>query len=161
MQWNGDESRNALEFRTLKEFLHGYLSVVLKAATTYFFLVFGAGFILGPIRVLYIVPRFGDRTAELMEAPLMLIVIVLSARWVVRKFKVAPVGGMRIGVGLFALLLGLLFEFVIVLKLRGLSLSEYFQERDPVAGTVYYLMLCVLAIMPLLVGRKRRLGAGM
>jgi hypothetical protein len=150
-----------LEFGTLKDLLQGYLSVVLKAATSYFLLVFGAGFILGPIRVLYIVPRFGVRTAELMEAPLMLIVIVLSARWVVRKFKVAQVGTLRVAVGLFALLLGLLFEFVLVLKLRGLSLSEYFRERDPVAGAVYYLMLCVLALMPLLVGRKRRLGAGM
>jgi hypothetical protein len=36
---------------------------ILKAATVYFALVFGAGFVLGPIRVLFIVPRFGVRMA--------------------------------------------------------------------------------------------------
>jgi hypothetical protein len=34
---------------------------ILKAAVVYFALVFGAGFILGPIRILFIVPRFGVR----------------------------------------------------------------------------------------------------
>lgn len=40
---------------------------VLKAAATYFGWVFGAGFLLGTIRVLWVVPRFGTRTAELLE----------------------------------------------------------------------------------------------
>jgi hypothetical protein len=37
--------------------------------------VFGTGFVLGPIRVLWAVPRLGERVAELMEAPLMLVAI--------------------------------------------------------------------------------------
>jgi hypothetical protein len=45
---------------------------ILKAATIYFALIFGAGFVLGPIRILFIVPRFGVRMAELIEAPMML-----------------------------------------------------------------------------------------
>jgi hypothetical protein len=61
------------------------LPTILKAATTYSVLVFGAGFVQGPILILFIVPRFGVRIAELMEAPVMLIVIVVAARWVVRK----------------------------------------------------------------------------
>jgi len=43
---------------------------ILKAATFYFALVFGAGFLLGTIRVLLVAPRFGTRTAELMVASL-------------------------------------------------------------------------------------------
>jgi hypothetical protein len=62
---------------------------ILKAAVVYFALVFGAGFVLGPIRILFIVPRFGVRLAELMEFPVMLVVIVLAARWLVRKFQLA------------------------------------------------------------------------
>ena len=54
---------------------------ILKAAVVYFALVFGAGFVLGPIRILFIVPRFGVRLAELMEFPVMLVVIVLTSRW--------------------------------------------------------------------------------
>jgi hypothetical protein len=41
------------------------ISKVLKAGALYFALVFGAGFVLGSIRVLWLVPRIGERTAEL------------------------------------------------------------------------------------------------
>jgi hypothetical protein len=44
----------------------------VKAGVLYFAIVFGAGFVLGPIRLLWAVPRFGERMAELMEAPVML-----------------------------------------------------------------------------------------
>lgn len=66
------------------------LPVVLKAGATYFALVFGAGFILGPIRILCIVPRFGVRIAELMEAPLMLVVIILAANGWFANFRSQP-----------------------------------------------------------------------
>ena len=129
------------------------LPVVLKSGATYFCLVFGAGFILGSIRVLLVVPRLGERIAELLEAPLMLTVTLLAAKWVVRKFAVADAAE-RVATGLLALSLMLAFEFTVVLKLRGLSLAEYFRGRDPVSGTVYYLLLVMFAIMPLFVGPK-------
>lgn len=132
-----------------------HLLSVLKAGVTYFGLVFGAGFILGPIRILLIVPRFGERIAELMEMPLMFLVIVFASPWVIRKFEVRATIGDRLTMGLLALGLVLLFEFALVLKLRGLTLTDYFRELDPVSDTVYYLMLGVLAILPLLVMRNR------
>ena len=63
---------------------------IVKTALVYFVLVFGAGFVLGTIRVLWLIQAVGARTAELLEAPLMLIVIVLAARWVVRHVDVPP-----------------------------------------------------------------------
>lgn len=127
---------------------HHELPRILKAATAYFALVFAVGFVLGPIRILFIVPRFGVRLAELMEFPVMLVVIVLAAKWVARKFRLAR---SALPVGLLALVLMIAFEFTVVLWLRGLTLAEYFRERDPVSGTVYYQLLLVFAIMPLLV----------
>ena len=53
------------------------LSTILKAATVYFALVFGAGFVLGPIRILLVVPRLGGRIAELIEFPVMLLVFAI------------------------------------------------------------------------------------
>ena len=59
---------------------------IVAAGVVYFLVVFGAGFVLGAIRVLWVVPRMGVRGAELLEMPIMLIVTVLAARWVVRRF---------------------------------------------------------------------------
>jgi len=127
---------------------------VLKAGALYFALVFGAGFVLGSIRVLWVVPRIGERTAELMETPIMLVVTILAARWVAGRLAVPPSPVMRLGVGCVALGLLLLAEFTLVLWLRGLTISEYFASRDPVSGAVYVAMLGVFALMPLLVARR-------
>jgi len=43
---------------------------------------------------------------------------------------------------------------LVVLWLRGLTLNQYFASKDPVSGTVYYVLLGMFAIMPLLVARK-------
>ena len=47
----------------------------------------------------------------------------------------------------------LVAEFSLVLWLRGLTFRDYLASRDPVAGTVYIVMLGLFAIMPLLVAR--------
>ncbi len=127
---------------------------VLKAGVIYFALVFGAGFVLGTIGVLWVVPRFGERMAELMETPIMFVVTIFAARWIVRRLAVPFTLLSRLGMGCVALGLMLAAEFTLVLWLRGLTIAEYFENRDPVAGTVYYVMLGVFAIMPLLVARR-------
>ena len=126
---------------------------VLRAASIYFLLIFGAGFLLGPVRILWAVPRFGTRTAELMELPIMLVVTVVAARWVVRRLAVPSAPASRLGMGCTALALLLAAEFALVLPLRGLSIDEYMASRDAVSGTAYYVMLGVVAIVPLLVAR--------
>ncbi len=127
---------------------------ILKAGVLYFTLVFGAGFVLGIIRTLWVVPRFGTRMAELMETPIMLVVTIVVARWIVHRLVLPSVPSSRLGMGFVALGLMLVAEFGFVLWLRGLSIREYLATRDPVSGTVYYLMLGVFAIMPLLVARR-------
>jgi hypothetical protein len=127
---------------------------ILKAGVLYFALVFGAGFVLGTIRTLWIVPRVGTRMAELMETPIMLVITIFAARWTVRRLVVPSTPPARLGMGFVALGLVLVAEFTLVLWLRGLTIREYFASRDPVAGTVYYVMLAVFAVMPLLVARR-------
>ena len=127
---------------------------ILKAGVLYFGLVFGVGFVLGTIRTLWVVPRVGARMAELMETPVMLVVTIVTARWMVLRLAVPSTPSPRLGMGCIALALLLVAEFGLVLWLRGLSISEYLTTRDPVSGTVYYVMLGVFAIMPLLVARR-------
>ncbi len=119
-----------------------------KAGVLYFALVFGMGFVLRTIRTLLVVPRVGARTAELMETPIMLVVTIVAARWVVRRLDVPPKPSARLGMGCIALLLLLIAEIVFVLSVRGLTIPEYIASRDPVAGTVYYAMLWCLLLCP-------------
>jgi hypothetical protein len=127
---------------------------ILKAGVLYFVLVFGAGFVLGTIRMLWVVPNFGTRTAELMETPVMLMVVILASRWTVRRLAVPFTPSRRLAVGLIALGLLLVAECTVVLWLQGLTIGAYLASRDPVAGTVYLIMLGVFALMPLLVARR-------
>ena len=127
---------------------------VLKAGVLYFALVFGAGVVLGPVRILWIVPRFSTRMAELMETPIMLVVIIASARWIVRRLAVSSTTSSRLGMSCVAFILLLVAEFTVVLWLGSMSMSEYFASRDPVSGTVYYATLAVFAAMPLFAGRR-------
>lgn len=129
---------------------------MLKVGGLYFAMVFAAGFILGSFRVMWLVPRLGTRVAELIEAPIMLLVSVVAARWLVRRFREFTASGYWLGVGLVGLGLMILVEFTVVLWLRGLSVAEYFANRDPVSSAVYFASLGVFAVLPLLLSRSRR-----
>lgn len=124
---------------------------VVRAGLIYFALVFGAGFVLGPLRILILVPRVGGRAAELLELPVMVGLCWLAARWVTRRFAVPPATGARLGMGMLAGALLLAAEFALVLPLRGLTLAEYLATRDPVAGAAYYVAVLLMALMPLMV----------
>ncbi len=127
---------------------------ILKAGVIYFALVFSAGFVLGTVRTLWAVPRVGTRLAELMEAPVMLVVTIVAARWIVWHLAIPYVPLARLGMGGIGLSLLLIAEFGLVLWLRGISIREYLASRDPVSGVVYYVLLGVFAIMPLFVARR-------
>ena len=126
----------------------------VKAGVLYFAIVFAVGFALGAIRTVWVVPRVGARKAELMEMPIMLAVTIVAARWTVLRLSVSPMSSARLEMGCIALVLLLIAEFGFVLWLRGISIKDYLATRDPVSGTVYYVMLVVFAIMPLLIARR-------
>ena len=130
--------------------------VNLKAGGLYFLLVFGAGFVFGVVRELLVVPRVGVMWAELLETPFMLVAIVVSARWVVRRMCVSGAAAARLVMGLVALVLLLAAEVGMVLQLRGMTLAGYLEGREPVSGTVYLVMLALYAAMPWLIGARER-----
>jgi hypothetical protein len=121
---------------------------IVKQALLYFALVFGAGFILGPIRILLVIPRVGVRVAELMEAPIMLMVTIAASRWTVRRFPEPSNLPSRLAMGFLALALMLGAEFSLAYALQRNSVGEYLANRDPVSGTVYYALLIVFAALP-------------
>lgn len=126
---------------------------LLKASGIYFSLVFGAGFLLGPVRVLIIEPRVGARVAELLEAPFMLAVIVAAGRWIgQRKCRGFSSAG-RLAVGLIAAGIVLLADVVVGVGLRGMSVAQVFSNRDPITGVVYYALVTLTGLAPWWLGR--------
>jgi hypothetical protein len=124
---------------------------ILEAGVLYFAIVFATGFVLGTIRTLWVVPRVGARTAELMEAPCMLAATILASRWAVAHFRIPSAPAGRIEMGAIGLTLLLAAELGLVLGLRRLSVRQYIATRDKVSGLAYCLLLAFFAIAPLIV----------
>lgn len=129
---------------------------VLRTAAVYFALVFGAGFLLGTLRVLLVVPAIGTRAAELLEMPLMLAVIAVAAGFVTRRFHDGihgKAGWLQVGAIAFAFVL--CADVVVGVILRGMTVWQALFERDPLSGAAYYLALGWLAAAPWFLARKR------
>ena len=126
---------------------------IVKAGLAYFALVFATGFVLGSVRVPFLVPRLGVRTAELIEMPVMFVVIVFAARFIVRRFSLLPTTLVRLCTGILALALGIVAELLLAVVSQSQSVGQYIAGRDPVSGGVYLAMLGVLAAMPLILAR--------
>jgi hypothetical protein len=129
----------------------------LKPGLAYFALVFAAGFALGSIRVPILVPRLGERTAELIEMPFMFVAIVFAARSVITRFLVPATLAGRATMGILALLLLVMAELAIARVLSGGSIPQYIAGRDPVSGSVYLAMLVLYAAMPEILRHVARL----
>ncbi len=126
---------------------------LLRAAATYFALVFGTGFVLGAVRVPLLVPRLGVRLAELLEMPWMALAMVLAARFVVHR-QLAGRGPLpRAAAGLLALAFMLAAELTVGLVLQQRPLQAILIDRDPISGSVYLALLLLYALLPLLLGR--------
>ena len=119
------------------------------AAVLYFLIVFAAGFVLGAARIAWLEPRWGVRTAELIELPFMLLVVAAAARWIVSRVKIHETIAW-LTAGCVALGMLLLTEVALVMWLRGTSINDYIRSRDPISGLAYLLALVFFAIAPAL-----------
>ncbi len=123
------------------------MKALIINAVIYFTMVFFAGFVLGIIRTLLLVPMTGQRYAELIEMPVMIGVVFFSARYI-RKRAEHQESFRLFLIGALALLILVAFEFTLVLWVQGMSFSDYLQRRDPVSGTAYICALIVFMLMP-------------
>jgi hypothetical protein len=72
----------------------------LKAGLVYLLLVFAVGWILGPIRELWAASHLDRMAAMLSEAVIILIAMIVAARWVIRRFDVPRTLPATISMGL-------------------------------------------------------------
>ncbi len=127
---------------------------MLKTAAAYFGMVFGTGFVLGTIRVLWLVPILGVRNAELLESPAMLVATVLAATWTNAHLLTAASRLRRLQVGVIALVFLMIAEVGFGAALRGASPIEVLFDKDPVSGTVYYVLVVAYGLMPWMLTRR-------
>jgi hypothetical protein len=119
---------------------------VAAFAVVYFVAVFAVGFVLGALRVMFVVPAVGERVAELCEMPFMIAASVLVAWQLVRRWRLGIAPAAAGGVISLALLLGA--ELALVGFTRGLTIEQYVASRDPVAGVAYVGALVVFMLAP-------------
>ena len=124
------------------------MSKTIRAGFIYFAIVLGTGFILGMFRVPFLVPRIGERWAELAEMPIMAVVIFFSADYLLRRFPEICTPGRSLVAGFLALLLSVATELALATVLQDRTLAEFISSRDKISGSVYIALLIVFAFMP-------------
>ena len=126
----------------------------IRPGLLYFALVMGTGFLLGMVRVPFLVPRIGERWAELAEMPIMAAVVFFAAGYVLKRYPSVCSQGQSLAVGLIALSLSVCSELGLAVVLQNQTLTEFIASRDKVSGSVYFGLLVIFALMP----RLRLLG---
>ena len=129
---------------------------IVSAALLYFLAVFGAGFALGPIRVLWLEPRLGVVAATLCEAPFLLLAMIAAAYWIPRIVSISAGTGAMLAMGLGALALQQAADFAVGTALRGISATDQWARLASPEGAIYVALLVLFALLPAVVNRIRR-----
>ena len=124
------------------------MSKTIRAALVYFAIVLGTGFVLGAFRVPILVPRIGERWAELAEMPIMAVVIFVAAGYILHRFPQIALPGRSLVAGFLALAFSVSAELGLAVILQDKTLAEFISSRDKISGSVYIALLLVFAIMP-------------
>jgi hypothetical protein len=120
-----------------------------SAGALYAIIVFLIGFILGTIRVLLLVPRLGETTAVLVEAPVMLAASWFVCRWCVDRLYVRRTVLARSLMGLvaFAVLMSAEVGLGAVL---GRSIADQLATYGSLAGALGLAAQVIFAILPVI-----------
>ena len=99
------------------------MKLVLLTGTVYVAAVFAAGFVLGVLRTLVLVPLLGELGAVLVELPVILTIAWLVCTRILRRWRLLPRAAAAMGAIAFLLLMGA--EASLSTLLAGRSLAEH------------------------------------
>lgn len=127
----------------------------LQAGLWYFLLVFGAGFVLGIPRQMFIEPLVGKTLAVAAEIPLLIAAMIFGSVWIPRRVALPQTHAAYIGMGISALFLQQCADIMLAsFLLRSDFAAQYAYLQTP-AGLIYVAALAAFAFMPVLVWRAR------
>jgi hypothetical protein len=121
----------------------------VRAGVSYFALVFAAGFILGTIRVLFLLPRVGEFPAVAIELPFMLAISLAACLYSLRKFRVANAFHARLLMGAIAFALLISMELALGKVGFGRALGDQLTEWTSPAGALGLAGQAAFALFPL------------
>ena len=109
----------------------------VRAGLAYGTLLFGAGFVLGTLRTLWLADALGATRATLFELPVMLAFAWWLSGRILARMALRCSALDRLAMGAIGLLVLLLLEWLIVLPLRGEGIAHYldgFFESERLIG---------------------------
>lgn len=123
---------------------------LFAAAALYFLIVFGAGLLMGPIRVLWLEPVLGPFFSVLCETPFLILAMWIAAGVAPRATRLQGGVGVGLALGLLALVFQLTADVAVGFGLRGLVLQDQLAYFATPAGWLYVASLALFALMPAL-----------
>jgi hypothetical protein len=121
-----------------------------------FMIVFAAGFLLGAVRVFWVMPRTGALTAVALELPVMLVVSWVAAAALIRWFRVTPKATDRLMMGGVGFLLLLVVETALGLFGFGRTFQDQLAAWRSASDLLGLAGQVAFALFPMLIGRVGR-----
>jgi hypothetical protein len=127
----------------------------IKAGVAYFAVVFGAGFVLGTLRVLLLAPQIGETAAVFVELPVILTISWFACGWIVRRFFSASTVQTLAAMGAVAFGLLMAAEAALSVFVFGRSMGEHLDTFRTVSGAIGLAGQVVFALLPLIRGARK------
>jgi len=125
---------------------------VVLAGTTYVVAIFSAGFVLGVLRTLVLVPLFGALWAVLLELPVILTIAWLVCVLILRRWPLSSSAAAGMGAGAFSLLM--LLEACLSTLLAGRDLAEHLALYSELPHQLGLAGQFAFAVMPWIQARR-------
>lgn len=120
---------------------------IARAGLVYWAVVFALGFVLGTIRVIWVIPAVGLMPATLLELPIILGASWLAAGWLVRRFAIVG-SGEALAVGALAFAILMAAECALAGVLAGQSPGQWLAGLRQPHALVGLAGQIVFALMP-------------
>lgn len=133
------------------------MTASVKAGITYFAIVYAAGFILGTIRVFFVIPRLGEFSSVIIELPIMLAVSWMICGLLLTRFSVPNRWRSRLTMAIIAFALLMIAETILSLLLVGKSIGEHLVAYASPQGALGLAGQLVFAALPIIKLRLRSL----
>ena len=128
----------------------------VRAGAVYFVIVFVLGFVLGTVRVVWVVPQLGEASAVSLEAPIILAFSWAVSRWCVSYFQVQENLAARLLMGLVAFVLLMSAELGVSVIAFGRSVADHFAGYRSFPGAIGGSAQLIFAFLPVIQGWSKR-----